>query len=655
MMSRVSIDVAKESSVKEIYDKIKDGSGLFVEPVQTTISESVYYEQGILGGDSLQGSLIANYRGEIYTISDNSGVMSKYKPAINGFVEVCKLPYQAIDVHDTCMVVFCDAIHLLGGYGNQTKSHYKWDGESWKVASTLPYNFTAGKAVVCDNELHIIGGGTTSFDIVYPSDFINNHYRWDGETWEKASDLPYPTWGCTPFYFNGKLHLVGGGSVSSVSYGTVHYVWDGTSWSNDTSAILPEPRFNSSAVVISSKAVYISGGNTPGTSTKLNSVLVYDGNDFIPTFPIPDIDAQNNSGYGITYNKNRVPTIMGRRVYTFTNDGWKAAFSFGEFNNGTACIYGDSIHAFNDWKHYSFSPETKGEWIEHEDNPYSCVGATSVVMDDGIHVMGSVSSAYADYHCLWDGTEWKTLANLPDKLINGTAIVYKGELHIIGGTEMNEKPYNHYKLVGKRWVVVGRTKYDVIGNNAVAVMGDSMYAVGRIKTDDGIGKLCLMKFDGSAWSTISSWEAMTSISTPYAVVYRNRLHVFELRTDAGLIKGHVFTSDNTGNVANKWFDWGETHIASNCIPSIFVAIGYIVILKSATSTSGNMLVLSHSPHENKALEIWIPKNHQFICDKSDFLPIIGNMEEKDNGFLALSTRKYTIGCIGGYENPYTIS
>ena len=50
--------------------------------------------------------------------------------------------------------------------GSYRTAHYKFDGSSWGVVSTLPYNFYNGSAVVYNNEIHILGS----------SDAYTKHY-----------------------------------------------------------------------------------------------------------------------------------------------------------------------------------------------------------------------------------------------------------------------------------------------------------------------------------------------------------------------------------------------------------------------------------------------------------------------------------------------
>lgn len=649
-MSERYLDVAKESSLQEILSKIKEGSGLYINPATSTNNDYNLYEQGQLGTN--EGTSVVNCKGTIYVIPDNSDVLKKYEPKKTAFIDVAKLPYK-IDVHETSLVSFNNELHLLGGDDELLRSHYKWDGESWKIASELPFDFCDGLAIVYNNEIHIIGSSPIGF-IVNPAEsipnFINSHYKWDGETWKKASNLPYITWGCTGFVMNSKLHICGGGRGDGVSYAKNHYIWDGVSWSRGTD--LPDERFSASAVRISDTEVYITGGIDLAVNQKIASTIKYNGMIFSEG-PSIETDGMVNSGYGVTYNNDRQPIIIGRRYYTLIDDEWKPSFSFGEFDNGAAIEVGDEIHVFNGINHYMFSSETKGEWVLLEPNNYP-IHQTAILYSEGkIHIFGSSDDAYSDYHCTWDKENgWVNKANLPDKLINGTAVEYKGELHIIGGTEMNNKSFNHYKLFNNRWVSVGKTPYDIVGNRAAVVYNDAIYAIGY---NDDPAKTYLIKFDDMGWSVVTSWETETDNMIPFTIIDRNRLHVLEYSVDSGSFNHKVFTITNDNKISSNYFDWQGYTVSpqSNEIPYVTNIMGWVGIIMRSKPTRGNMVLLGYMPDNSNTIEMWLPENHTFICDKSKFLPIIGNMEEVENGFKSLSTTKYTIAYMEDDE-PYTI-
>ena len=69
-------------------------------------------------------------------------------------------------------VTYKNEIHILGSNSGASaspvfRSHYKWDGNSWTIVSTLPYNFYDGSAVVLNNEINILGDSNSSSTSYY--------------------------------------------------------------------------------------------------------------------------------------------------------------------------------------------------------------------------------------------------------------------------------------------------------------------------------------------------------------------------------------------------------------------------------------------------------------------------------------------------------
>ena len=82
-----------------------------------------------------------------------------------------------------------------------------------KLASTLPYGFYNGSAVVYNNEIHILGGD-------YDSATYKNHYKYNGSSWTKVSTLPYQSYNGEAVVCNNEIHILGGGSSDNC---TKHY------------------------------------------------------------------------------------------------------------------------------------------------------------------------------------------------------------------------------------------------------------------------------------------------------------------------------------------------------------------------------------------------------------------------------------------------
>lgn len=91
--------------------------------------------------------------------------------------------------------------HQSVAIGSQRYSNNDENLGKWVKASTLPYNFYLGSAVVLNNEIHILGG--------YDND-STRHYKWNGSEWVSVTTLPVGLYLGSAVSFNGKIHTLGG-------------------------------------------------------------------------------------------------------------------------------------------------------------------------------------------------------------------------------------------------------------------------------------------------------------------------------------------------------------------------------------------------------------------------------------------------------------
>lgn len=643
-MGKVSIDVAKESTLLGIHSKIEEGAGIWCNPKYTeknTLGSTVML--GTITNGGVYGSTVFNMNNNLYIIYDGSNTIDAYNGLTTSWVTVAHLPF-VIDVHETSLIVFNGELHLLGGSGAHYRTHYKWDGETWSVASELPYDFSNGKVVEYQNKLHILGGGTANFGSTYGTGRVSNHYSWDGETWKNESDLPYPAWGITPFVQSGKLHIIGGGIVNNTNYNKSHYVWDGISWSKQSD--LSFTVFNASIAKLSDTQIYIVGGMDKSGGSKQSTVKLYNGTSWSNVTSLPD-DAYNNSSAAATINSDREVVVVGLRMFKLSSGSWYGYQATPvNIEKGDVVLYRNEVHLFYQKSHYKW---TKAGWEKVSVIPYNFVGGSAVVFNDKIHLIGSASSGVEDYHYSWSPEdEWRLLSNLPGKFSQGSAVVLKNELHIIGGIYLNDTAYNHYKLVDSRWVVVGHTLHDVVGTRCTVAYGNYIYAATQEADNNGtISKCRIDVFDGTGWLNIGSIETNVSATNyRYLVVYQNRLHLF---TTNGTTINHRVITGTKGSMGNV-VTYGN--ISFSGTPAILTYKGRIFVFSKPANNKGSICYVDYAPVDTPTLEIYIPKEHQLICNKKDFLPIIGEVEETDVGYKALTTRKYTFAM---FNDVFSIS
>lgn len=123
-------------------------------------------------------------------------------------------------------VVLNDEIHIFGTPGSVYKTyHYKWDGTSWVKFSELPYYFERGSAVVYNNEIHIMGGHDPS-----TSSGCRYHYKWNGSEWTLVSLLPYMFYIGSAVVYDGYIHILGGDDYNSETTSRHYRMTDDFTW-----------------------------------------------------------------------------------------------------------------------------------------------------------------------------------------------------------------------------------------------------------------------------------------------------------------------------------------------------------------------------------------------------------------------------------------
>lgn len=150
------------------------------------------------------------------------------------------LPYDFIGL---TAVIYNNQIHVIGGNnassGNVTY-HIKWNGTEWVTASTVPIAFVDGRAAVLGDELHLISG--------------DYHYLFNGTSWSEQT-LPsgVSAAGSSIVVYNDQLHILGGTSNK-----TIHYKYNGTRWVSVST--LPRNLVKGVAIVYNGDLHIIGGG-----------------------------------------------------------------------------------------------------------------------------------------------------------------------------------------------------------------------------------------------------------------------------------------------------------------------------------------------------------------------------------------------------------
>ena len=109
------------------------------------------------------------------------------------------------------------------------------------------------------------------------------------------------------------------------------------------------------------------------------------------------------------------------------------------------------------------------------DLPYDFYDGSAVVYNGEIHILGSAGNRTSHYK--WDGSTWTSVSTLPFSFYYGSAVVYNGEIHILGGN--GGSSISHYKWNGSSWAKVSTLPYIFYEGSAV-VYDKSIYIIGTI-------------------------------------------------------------------------------------------------------------------------------------------------------------------------------
>lgn len=669
-MAEKVIDIALESTSQEILNKVNtDIPSIWSNPVMSAELTENYGNVNSCGPvGSTEGSVVITYKDNLYVIPDNERKIYRCSKTVYCWDSLDILPY-SIDVHETTVIVYNDEIHFLGGRGMKSRTHFKWDGERFEACPELPYDFCNGTAIVFRDELHIIGGGTGNYTSEYQSGYLNNHYKWENDsTWVKVSDLPYITWGATPFVCNDKLHLVGGTTLSesgtTLYNRKVHYMWDGISWSGGIDFNLGDGFYYGSIAKKSDNEIYLMGG-IADNGEKTSKVYLYSNGTWSDTgYELPKYGKNNTRRAADVYNGNVV--THGYFLYTLGLNGWGLGYQNTLIEPGHDVLYIDDpesglpkgIHVFSNKTHKYWD----GEWHRISNKlRYEFRNGSAVFFDHKIHLIGGATDPRNHIIYEHNGEEWKwtTGPNLNSiRFKNGCAIVHNNEIHIIGGSLCDFGAYNHYKLKGNKWVPVSYipTEYEIRGSKCCVEIDGILYCINSA--------LRIFRFNDKSCSWQSCNNSLHGIDeynsdTGYAdlVNYKGQLFIYVHDT---LYDYNTNTEDRVrvlmvsdiNNIKPKrevigvfmFIMVSPAHVVpvSNNVSAYNVAVTEVGC-EHNTLHSTNGYFPSPNGCNKGTIKLYITEGHTFVCDKTYYIPLYGQVEPVSNGYKALDSGLYIFG------------
>lgn len=441
---------------------------------------------------------------------------------------VCQTPY---NFYGGGAVFFNDELHILGGYSSSyQKFHQKWDGNTWTSVSTLPINVDDSAVVITYNdEIHILKN--------------TYHYKWNGEEWIQLNNLPYSFTSGSAVVYKNELHIFGG----TGSYSSYHRKWNKTtdSWSMEIS--LPYSNFYNANVVIHNDQIHILGGSAGHQMDHYK----LEGNSWIQVSTLP-----YNSYMAKAIETNGEIHLIGgtpgngedrhKKHYKFTNDKeWeKASDLAGPLWLGNALVYNDSIYLVGGdiYQNESIAGSSMC-WVRKSKN----LGLTNVTGILPVEKGGTGVNykTHVDF--------WNELDDVPYDF-GGMAytIIYKDKIHLMGGVDRSSYPKSHYTWDPMNgWVLVEETISWM--NNGMStwagfafIYDDKIHVIyeGASTVDRGH-----YEWDGETWTASFDLPSVSSCRITSLIEYQNQLHIFGRPSESvdDYKKHYIWNSDN-----NEW-------------------------------------------------------------------------------------------------------
>lgn len=186
------------------------------------------------------------------------------------------------------------------------------------------------------------------------------------------------------------------------------------------------------------------------------------------------------------------------------------------FSAGQAVRKGEGIYIFGSnnaqsaTKFYYYNP-TQNLWVNVNPMLYDFFFGSAVLYRDELHVLGGGSgTTNTKAHKKWNNYAFENVSTLPFDFKGGSAVVYNDEIHIFGGT-LN--PRAHWKFNGSQWINVSTLPFDfsygvaLVYNNEIHILGGTAHK----------------KLSGSQWVNVSTLPY--NFTKGNAVVAHGEIHI----------------------------------------------------------------------------------------------------------------------------------
>lgn len=168
------------------------------------------------------------------------------------------------------------------------------------------------------------------------------------------------------------------------------------------------------------------------------------------------------------------------------------------------------------WKKSEIGSELKEFNKSVSTLPFSFTQGSAVIYNGEIHILGSNVSADRTKHYKWNGTSWTEVSTLPYSFYGGAAVVFNNEIHILGSGYDSLYYKYHYKYDGTSWTSVSTLPYSFYQGSAV-VYNNGIHILGG-----GGGSTKYYKWDGTSWTSVSTLSYGFTYGS--VVVFDNGIH-----------------------------------------------------------------------------------------------------------------------------------
>lgn len=151
--------------------------------------------------------------------------------------------------------------------------------------------------------------------------------------------------------------------------------------------------------------------------------------------------------------------------------------------------------------------------------PYKFYNGSAVIFNGEIHILGGTEGK--TNHFSWNGMGWTQHDDLPFDFCNGSAVVFKGKIYILGGSE---EPTKCYYWDGRKWTQSTDIPYKFKNGDAV-VYDDKIHIFGGNGVESGNTNTIFNHYTwgGKAWTKLSALPH--SFVSGAVAVYKGKVHI----------------------------------------------------------------------------------------------------------------------------------